>query len=31
MRGVLHEVAATTISELEKLLGISLRQRVDNL
>jgi len=31
MRGVLHEVAATTIPELEKLLGVSLRQPVDNL
>jgi len=31
MRGVLHEVAAATIPELEKLLGLSLRQPVDNL
>jgi hypothetical protein len=31
MRGVLHEVAAATIPELEELLGVSLRQPVDNL
>ena len=31
MRGVLHEAAAATIPELEKLLGLSLRQPVDNL
>jgi epoxide hydrolase-like predicted phosphatase len=31
MRGVLHEVAATTIPELERLLGIPLSRAVDNL
>lgn len=31
MRGVLHEVAATTIPELERLLGVTLQQPVDTL
>jgi epoxide hydrolase-like predicted phosphatase len=31
MRGVLHEVAATTIPELERLLGVPLQQPVDTL
>ena len=31
MRGVLHERAATTIPELERLLGTSLRTAVDTL
>lgn len=31
MRGVLHQAAATTIPELEKLLGVPLQRSVDTL
>jgi epoxide hydrolase-like predicted phosphatase len=31
MRGVLHEEAAKTIPELERLLGVPLRQAIDTL